>query len=489
MTQPWRAGHLPGIDPDAVRWHSLQFDGQGQGLTVQVPMLDEAQMLALAQRVRLSAQTRLQAMTVSQIIALLDVATARWLDADDPVRREAERLLPLVSGFDAGMVRLGLGEYLQAFRARALQRFVAEDFPNPKVLDEFQPAVKGGAVRAWGPALLVHHWAGNVPALPMWSFVCGLLVKAGNIGKLPSADPVFATLMVRLLCEVHPPWADCMALVWWKGGDPAPARTLFSQAETVLAYGGNAALREVRDQVPITTRYIGYGHKLGLALIGREALDAQRGPALVRLIAVDVMRWEQQGCYSPHVIHVESGGALTPREVAQLLAAELANLALRHPPRRPELEEAAAIAAWRQAAEWQALSDPDAALLGDAAGGWSVSFVPRAGPLQPGPGYRCITVQAVASLEEVPALLRPHASFLQSAALATTPERLQRLAPALGEAGITRLAAPGRLAQPEAGWHHDGRFNLSELVRMVEIEQACEQAADRLAAYAQEGAA
>ena len=42
------------------------------------------------------------------------------------------------------------------------------------------------------------------------------------------------------------------------------------------------------------------------------------------------------------------------------------------------------------------------------------------------------------------------------------------------------------MTSPEAGWHHDGRFNLLDLVRMVEIEQSAERAADALAPYAQE---
>ena len=39
---------------------------------------------------------------------------------------------------------------------------------------------------------------------------------------------------------------------------------------------------------------------------------------------------------------------------------------------------------------------------------------------------------------------------------------------------------------PEAGWHHDGRCNLADLVRYVEIEGSAERYADRLAAYAEE---
>ena len=39
------------------------------------------------------------------------------------------------------------------------------------------------------------------------------------------------------------------------------------------------------------------------------------------------------------------------------------------------------------------------------------------------------------------------------------------------------------MSVPEAGWHHDGRFNLLDLVRMAEIEQSAESAADPYARY------
>ena len=42
------------------------------------------------------------------------------------------------------------------------------------------------------------------------------------------------------------------------------------------------------------------------------------------------------------------------------------------------------------------------------------------------------------------------------------------------------------MTAPEAGWHHDGRFNLLDLVRIVEIEQSAERASDRIAPYADE---
>jgi len=484
--ETWTAGHLPGLRESEVAWQLLPFGAAGQQLQVRVPVLAPAQLVALARHVKAASAQHLKTLPVSRIVQIVDAAVRRLLDPADPVRREAERLLPIVSGYDAEMVRLGLVGFLQTFRAPQLHRFVAEDFANPKLLDEFQPAPKGGAVRAFGPELLVHSWAGNVPALPLWSLACGLLVKAGTLGKLPSAEPVFASLFARLLAQVHPPLADCLAIVWWKGGDAQSAAAVFGEADTVLAYGGNEAIAQVRAQVPVTARFLGYGHKLGFGLVGQAALDTLRAPATARLAAHDIVRYEQQGCYSPHHFYVERGGKVDPRAFAHYLAAELANAQQRFPRRALALEEAAALAGWRQAAELRSLADEGCELIGDAQAAWTVAFSETAQPLAPTGGGRSIHVSAVAALEEVVALAAPHARFLQTVGIACAPEQLYPLAEALGRVGVTRICALGAMTTPEAGWHHDGRFNLADLVRIVEIEASAERAADRLAPYAQE---
>jgi hypothetical protein len=285
---------------------------------------------------------------------------------------------------------------------------------------------------------------------------------------------------------VHPPLADCLAVVWWKGGEPGPAAALYREADCVLAYGSNAAIGQVRSLVPATTRFLAYGHKLGVALVGRAALDTQRAPQTARLAAHDVARYEQQGCYSPHVVYVERGARVPPREFAQYLAAELANLQRRFPRRALSLEEAAGVAAWRQAAELRALAGGGAELFADESSAWAVAYADEPLPLAPSAAYRCVQVVAVDALEQAIARLAPHAAFLQTAGVAVAPGELYALAERLGQAGVTRVAALGAMTAPEAGWHHDGGFNLASLVRMVEIEQSAERVAERFAPYAQE---
>ena len=481
-----RAGYLPGIKDEDVQWQVLPFEQGSVRLEVSVPVLSSAQMQRLAQHVRAAADKHLRTMPVAEIIDAIDRAIARLLDRNDVYRQQAEAWLPVVSGYDADMVRLGLTGFFKTFRAPQLRRFVAEDFANPAVLDGFQPAAKGGAVRAYGPHLLVHSWAGNVPALSLWSLICGLLTKAPAIGKLASAEPLFASWFARLLAEVHPPLADCLAVVWWRGAGGAEADALYAQADTVLAYGGNHTLDALRQRLPVTTRFLPHGHKLGFGMVAKEALDSLKAPALARLAAWDVMRYDQQGCYSPHVFYVERGAPVSPRAFADYLAAELANLQRRFPRRALELEEGAVVARWQQSVEW---AQPSHSLIGPADAAWSVAYCDDAGadgipPLTPTALHRSISVVAVQSLESVIAVVAQQRDFLQTVGLAASPERLYALASQLGAAGVTRIAAIGSMSMPEAAWHHDGRFSLLDLVRMVEIEQSAELAAQPLAAYA-----
>ena len=480
-----KAGYLPGLSDDEVQWQVLPFEQAGVRLEVSVPVLSGAQMQALAQRVREAADQHLRPMPVAEIIDAIDRAIARLLDRNDPYRQLAEAWLPVVSGYDKDMVRLGLTGFFKTFRAAQLRRFVAEDFANPAVLDGFQPAPKGGAVRAFGPDLLVHSWAGNVPALSLWSLVCGLLTKAPAIGKLASAEPLFAGWFARLLAEVHPPLADCLAVVWWRGAGGEEADALYAQADTVLAYGGNPTLDALRRRLPVTTRFLPHGHKLGFGLIGRAALDSLKAPAIARLAAWDVMRYDQQGCYSPHVFYVERGAPVTPRAFADYLAAELANLQRRFARRALDLEESAAVAKWRQSIEWrEPAADGEDVLIGPNDAPWSVAYSDSLQPLAPTALYRTIAVVAVEQLDAVLPIVAAQREFLQTAGLATSPEELYRLAGLLGAAGVTRISAIGSMSMPEAGWHHDGRFNLLDLVRMTEIEQSAELAAQPLAPYA-----
>ncbi|AMJ63227.1 acyl-CoA reductase [Bosea sp. PAMC 26642] len=476
------AGHLPGLSVGDVAWRTLSFGARGESVDVSVPMLTPEQGEALAARIRANARAYLATLSVTQIVAVIDEAIAQLLDRAHPLRRKAERLLPIVTGYDPEMVRLGLTGYLKTFRQPQLKRFLAEDFADPPILDEFQPRPKGGFAKAYGPELLLHVWAGNVPGLPLWSLISGLLVKAGTIGKLPSAEPLMAGWFAKLLAEIDPRLGECLAVIWWKGGDEAQERAWFAQADVIVAYGGNDALSAMRERVPVTTRFLPHGHKIGFGLVSRTALDTRKAGELARRAAHDVMSYDQQGCYSPQMLFVERGGRVSPREFAAYVAHELASISRKHPRGPLSIAEASGVALWRNAEELRVLAGARE-LLGDPADDWAVVCVDGPEALSPSALGRTIKIVAVDTLAEAVALVAPHRRFLQTAGVAAAPEELFHLANLLGQAGVTRIAAFGAMTSPEAGWHHDGRFNLLDLVTMTEIEQSAEAAAEGFAPY------
>ena len=478
------AGYLPGcLAPEEVQWRTLNFSHHQQQLEVAVPDLSAAQIEKLSRHIRHHTRAYLTTLSVAKIVSIVDQAIAGLLDRHHPLRIRAEALLPVVTGYDAEMIRRGLTGYLKTFRQPQLKRFLAEDFSDAQLLDDFQPRPNGGFARAFGPSLLMHIWAGNVPGLPLWSLISGLLVKAGSVGKLPGAEPLMAGWFAQLLAEIDPQLGECLAVVWWKGGDAEVEKSWFQQPDVVVAYGGNATLAAIQRQLPVTTRFLPHGHKVSVGLVARSALDARQGAELARRASYDVMRNDQAGCYSPQMLFIERGGRVSPQQFAAYLAHELQVLGRRHPRRALSLAEINQIAAWRNAEEIHALQG-DRTLYGDVTDSWAVVCVDASEPLVPAALGRTLKIVAVEDLSHAISLIERQKLYLQTAALAADPQSLFQLSAQLGQAGVTRITAFGEMTSPAAGWHHDGRFNLLDLVRFTEIEHTAEEAAEKFAPYA-----
>ncbi|MDI9331207.1 MAG: acyl-CoA reductase [Alphaproteobacteria bacterium] len=473
----FRAGHVPGLDPQSIAWLDLGTR-QAASAGIAVPVLSPGQIRTVTRTVRDQARVHLQTLSVTDIIERIDAAVMRLLNPADPARRTLDQGLPRLCGLDADMVRLNLNRYLKTFRTQGLHRFVAEDLPNPKVLDTWQPLSKGGWGLAMGSPVLLHLWAGNVPALPLWSLVCGLLSKSGNVGKLASAEPMFVSVFAQVLIDIEPCWRDVLALLWWEGGDTQLEAAAMAEAQTVIAYGADATLQALRGRLPQGVRLLEHGHKLSFGVVARDALGTRHGPELAQAAAQDMARYDQGGCYSPHLFFVQRGGPVPPREWAERLFHALQNQHARHPRRTPDADEAWACAQWRQAHEWSGQ-----AVLMTSEGG-DVAYLDAPPIIAPGPGLRCVQVVAIDDLSQVIDCIAPARRWLQTAGLAMGPQHWPEFSRQLGRAGVTRLCAIGAMAAPEAGWHHDGGHSLRDLLSWVEVERSLEDAAERHAPYA-----
>jgi hypothetical protein len=325
-------------------------------------------------------------------------------------------------------------------------------------------------VRAHGPELAFHIFAGNVPGVAVTSLVRSLLVKAATLGKTASGDPLLPALFARTLAQVSPALGECVAVTYWPGGDLVLEERALRAAEVAVVYGGAEVVREIRRRLPAGTRLVEHGPRLSLAVVAREELIAEAARRTAAEVAGAAAVFDQQGCVSPHVVYVEEGGATTPRAFARLVAEELERVEAELPRGRLSAAEAATIQQLRGAAEFRAIAGGEVEVLASAGTEYTVIYDEE-------PGFtasclnRVLRVTPLADLSELSSRIAPYGAFLQTVGVAASAERRAEVAEWLGRAGASRITTLGAMPWPPPAWHHDGQEPLRELLRWVDLEE------------------
>lgn len=439
---------------------------------IEMPVLTATTLSDIMNRLLKSQESYLVRQPVEQLLSICDTAVSQWQKPSDPYRRLAEEALPSITGLSPAMIRQGLTAMLSGLRADRLRSLMKEELGDPRFLDEFLPRLNGRS-KAFGPRLITHVMAGNIPALPAAGIITALIVKSASLIKTSSDEPLFAALFARTLVEVEPRLSSCLAVVGWKGGSKKAKgveEVAFHRAEAVVATGSEETITRLRTQLTTSsgTRLLAHGHRVSFGLVGREALEDLN--SIAEQAALDVAMHDQQGCLSPHLFYVETGGAHPPRQFAQLLGEALAKLQMTLPRGSISTKAAAALHHFRSLYEMKQANGREIGIFGSKTGNlWTVIYENEP-TFSLSPLFRTVRVKPIDDLLHVASLLLPWRPYLLAAGVAVSPQRLLLLAEALALMGVSRICPIGRMQQPSVGWHQDGRLTFAELVRWVDIE-------------------
>ncbi|HEX2202762.1 MAG TPA: acyl-CoA reductase [Longimicrobium sp.] len=463
------AFHLPALPhPPTTTW---SFGRGAEAFELRIPRLSAAHLRAQVGALVEARARHLERRPVAEIVEVIDAVAARLLDPADVLRVTAEHALPAITHYSPPMVRRVLDRMAADWRAGPLRELLRSEFGDPRVLDGFQAEPRHhGRVAAFGPRLATHVFSGNVPGVAVTSLVRSLLVKAATLGKTAVGEPLLAALFARGVAEADPGLGQCLAVTYWPGGDEEMERAALEHADAVVVYGGGDAVAAVRARTPAAARFLGYGPRISFGVVGRGRLTEERAADAACSAALDASTFDQQGCVSPHLFYVEEGGEVGPAAWAALLAREMAAVERDLPRGQLAPGEASAIRQLRAEAEFAEAGGSGAALHASREGtAWTVIF-------DPDPAFsasclnRVVRVKPVASLADVPALVAPYASVLQTVGVTAGAEEATELAAELGRLGASRVVPLGRMAWPPPFWHHDGHPPLRDLVRWCDLE-------------------
>lgn len=463
----------PGFEDRLLRIKKEELNRGEIKLTLHIPEVTRATVEALADYLKKRRERYLEMLPLQQIIHVLDEASRRWLDRDYHFRRMALKTITAVTGFSSEMVAASIDAEMESSLADDMWKAFQIEIGNPWYLDGFQFNEKlGGYTRAFGPELVVSFLSENIPALPHLLFMRAALVKAACLGKVAAGEPTFAPLYLKTIQEIDPEMAECMSVLYWTGGDKAVEDAAFNQADAVIVFGGVETCKSLVERIPRRIRVLLHGHKMGIGVIGREAMARQDIEGLAMAVAYDHAMFDQKACLAPHVYYVEEGGEVSPREFAGILARAMARLESSMPRGEITASEASAINQLRAKHEFRELNGDDALLYSSEYGtAWTVMYERDPGIFKPSPLNRLARIFEVEDIFQVLSVIKPLGPFLQNVAVAAGDSREKEFMERLGALGVTRITSPGRMPLPTMMWHHDGISPLASLLRWCDVEK------------------
>ncbi|MSU32775.1 MAG: hypothetical protein EXS25_08995 [Pedosphaera sp.] len=431
---------------------------------------------------------------IRDVIEMIAFTADQWLDPSNEFRSLAIQKGPASTGFGAATLVRGLDSFFRQLSVANLESLVIQDLGDLRRLDAFTSGTSeqhaGKTSIANGPELLVHFTAGNLPNPALFSMVLGLLTRSAQVIKCPVQASLLPRLFAHSLSATESKLGASLELVSWSRsirGSIDLENMLLSEANCVTTTGGDELIVEMRRRVPISTRFVGYGHKLSFGFVAKETLNHYSVKRVIRGAVDDITAWNQSGCLSPHVFYIEDEGEGAATRFASELAEELHCREVIEPRGEVSLEESTEIVARRGAYQLRSIGAvtqlersqvrtpffehvPRCQVWSsEGSTNWTVV-------LDGDPRFkasclnRFIYVKPVARFEDILRYAEPVRQQISTVGLAVQDDRLHSISTQLARWGVSRICPIGRMQAPPVGWRHDGRPALGDLVTWTDLE-------------------
>lgn len=123
--------------------------------------------------------------------------------------------------------------------------------------------------------ILFHIAAGNVDGLPAYSVIEGLLVGNINILKLPAGDQGLSIFILNELINIEPDLTEYIYVFDVPSTELETLKQLANLSDAVVVWGGDVAVKAVREMVDVKTKIIAWGHKLSFAYATLDVNDEE----------------------------------------------------------------------------------------------------------------------------------------------------------------------------------------------------------------------
>ena len=436
--------------------------------------LSEESVTSIIEQSR-EASVQLHTVPLSKRISILSAVGKLWAKGSDVYTNALEKMkdiLPFsdeVTEYSLCLIESLLSK--EELTKRVLGEFSVSDVDHVSTFVDSDSYTGTYSYLPLGSVLNVA--AGNIFLGALDSLISAILTGNSLIIKLSSEDPFFLFLFAKTveLVDTDSLVKNSFALIPFKSGNIQVESAFKNMADAIIVWGGKAAIEAYRTNLSPACKLIEHGPKLSLSLFLKETIDSEkRVKAAAAALATDVALWDQSACSSPQCVFVE-GDLEKAKTVAAAIAAELDSIHHKWPSGDLSFDEKVELTKMREQAAYAEANDEGALFMPfDRSPAYTVVATDD-GALETSPLNRSLYVKPLVSVEQLCTELRPRSGYLQAASIAGDSVRIDEVGKLLLQAGVQRISAVGDMLFEKAGAPHDGRFNLVELMRAVNIEQ------------------
>lgn len=409
--------------------------------------------------------------SISQIIDVLQAVSKSWADPEYHLRKKAAKILPELIDFSPKMIEQGFEVISHICSKSSIQKRIEGEIGSLTVLDGFvdKPEL-ATEITARPQGVLLHLTAGNVFVGAVDSLLCGIVTKNVNILKMSRVDPVFPVLFVQSLKEHDPEgivWPH-QSVLMWKGGDESVENELLQADLTVVFWGGIQALESVKKRLGANTRLIENGPRYSFAVIEDKIIDHSLDSKKISALALDIARWDQQACSSPHVVYILGKNELSVHSLMEELYDELLVLSEQLPVGALSFDEKVEIRKVRELAKMLQAKNEGRLMCPEE---FSFTIVYEKSPeFRISCLNRTVFFKLVPDIDSLIEQIKPITSYLQTAGLLCSEPILKKLQASLVDLGITRITDVGGMSEGHEGTPHEGDYLLNRLIKWVTKE-------------------
>jgi len=367
------------------------------------------------------------------------------------------------------LIELGIPEQMAKEYMIDAKTFLSREYLESRLINEL--GANYGSIYQYKPefydkivieqtvplGVLFHIAAGNTDGLPVFTVIEGLLTGNINILKLPQEDGGLSVRILLELFHLQPLLTEYVYVFDYSSKDIEPMKKIANLADAIVVWGGDTAIKAVREMASPNTKIIEWGHKVSFAYISGDQVSDEA----LESIADNICRTNQLLCSSCQGIYIDTDSMNEVYDFCRRFLVILDKVSKKYPVESNIwIDAQVSLRLCNESidsvfCDTKIFKDKDCSIIAYTDASLCTSIM-----------YRNCWVKHLPK-NQIMSALRPYKNYLQTVGLICNDNDMQELTELFWKAGAVKITDGSHMSKMHSRSPHDGEYPLRRYTKIV----------------------